>query len=109
MTNEFRKLYGCCHLVHMAHKMHTSLQSILSLQSLQEEVRETATMVMDKSSQQGLRNGWTRATFILRNDYLEKIKALAYWERKKVKEVIDEALEAYLKGKKTKLRRGQGQ
>jgi len=93
----------------MAHKMHTSLQSILSLQSIQEEDREATTMVMDKSSQKGLRNGWTRATFILRNDYLEKIKALAYWERKKVKEVIDEALEAYLKGKKTKLRRGQGQ
>ena len=93
----------------MAHKMHTSLQSILSLQSLQEEYREATTMVMDKSSQKGLRNGWTRATFILRNDYLEKVKALAYWERKKVKEVIDEALETYLKGKKTKLRRGQGQ
>jgi hypothetical protein len=62
------------------------------------------TMVVNKSSQKGLRNGWTRATFILRNDYLEKIKALAYWQRKKVKEVIDEALAAYLKGKKTKPR-----
>jgi hypothetical protein len=93
----------------MAHKMQKSLESLLSLQSLQEEYGGTTTMVMNKSSQKGLRNGWTRATFILRNDYLEKIKALAYWERKKVKEVIDEALEAHLKGKKTKLRKGQGQ
>jgi hypothetical protein len=30
---------------------------------------------------------------------LEKLKALAYWERKTIKEVIDEALGAYLEGK----------
>jgi len=53
-----------------------------------------------KSSEKGLRDGWTRNTFILRIDYLEKIKALAYWERKKVKDVVDEALGSYLKGKK---------
>jgi hypothetical protein len=57
-----------------------------------------------KSSQKGLKSGWIRATFILRDDYLEKIKALAYWERKKVKEVVDEALGFYLKGKRIKPR-----
>jgi hypothetical protein len=93
----------------MAYKMQTFPKSILSLQSLQEANRGVTAMMVNKSSQKGLRNGWTRATFILRNDYLEKIKALAYWERKRVKEVIDEALEAYLKGKKAKTRRGQGQ
>jgi len=55
-----------------------------------------------RTSQKGLKKGWTRATFILRNDYLEKIKALAYWERKKVKEVVDDLLGLYLKGKKIK-------
>ena len=53
-----------------------------------------------KSSEEGLRKGWTRATFILRKDYLEKVKGLAYWKRKKMKEVFDEALGAYLRGKK---------
>jgi len=57
-----------------------------------------------RTSQKGLKKGWTRATFILRNDYLEKIKALAYWERKKVKEVVDQVLELYLKGKRIKPR-----
>jgi uncharacterized protein YnzC (UPF0291/DUF896 family) len=52
------------------------------------------------SSQRGLTNGWTRNTFILREDYLEKIRALAYWERKTIKEVVDEALGSYLKGKR---------
>ena len=59
-------------------------------------------MVLVKSSDRGLKEGWTRATFILKSDYLEKIKALAYWDRKQVKEVIDEALGLYLKGKKIK-------
>jgi hypothetical protein len=62
-------------------------------------------MALLKTSQKGLKSGWTRATFILRNDYLEKIKASAYWERKSVKEVIDEALGSYLKGKRIKSKR----
>ncbi len=57
-------------------------------------------MVSNTSSQQGLKDGWTRATFILRKDHLEKIKSVSYWERKKIKEVVDEALRLYLKGKK---------
>jgi len=50
-----------------------------------------------KTTQQGLHDGWTRATFILRKNHLEKIKELAYWERKTIKEVLDEALASYLK------------
>jgi hypothetical protein len=61
-------------------------------------------MALNKTSQQGLKDGWTRATFILRKDYLDKLKALAYWERKTIKEVTDEALRLYLKGKKTRTR-----
>lgn len=52
------------------------------------------------ASQGVLLHGWTRATFILRKDYLEKLKELAYWERKTIKGVIDEALGSYLGGKK---------
>jgi hypothetical protein len=61
-------------------------------------------MALNQTSQKGLKNGWTRATFILRKDYLEKLKSLSYWERKKIKEVIDEALRLYLKGKKIRNR-----
>lgn len=55
-------------------------------------------------SQKGLIDGWTRDTFILRKEYLEKIKALAYWERKKIKDVVDEALGSYLEGKRVNSR-----
>ena len=64
-------------------------------------------MVISKSSQEGLKDGWTRATFILRKDHLEKIKAVAYWKRKNIKEVMDEALKTYLRGKKIKLKRSK--
>jgi len=59
-------------------------------------------MVKPNSLEKGLQDGWTRATFVLRKDYLSKLKAVSYWDRKKIKEVMDEALGAYLKGKKIK-------
>ena len=57
-------------------------------------------MVSIKTTQQGLQDGWTRATFILKERHLEELKALAYWERKTIKEVVDEVLGAYLEGKR---------
>lgn len=76
-----------------------AVYSVYKVYMNQKEVMATVTA---KSSQKGLKDGWTRGTFILRKDYLEMLKTLAYWERKKIKEVIDEALGAYLKGKKIK-------
>ncbi len=60
-------------------------------------------MVSIKSTQRGLQEGWTRATFILRKHHLEELKALAYWDRKTIKEVIDEALGSYLKRERLNL------
>lgn len=59
-------------------------------------------MVKANSLEKGLQDGWTRATFVLRKDYLSELKAVSYRERKKMKEVIDEALGFYLKGKRIK-------
>jgi hypothetical protein len=64
-------------------------------------------MLQTKTSYDGLREGWTRATFILREDYLKKIKSLAYWKRKNIKQVMDDVLQEYLKGKKIKSRGGK--
>ena len=64
-------------------------------------------MIKPNSLEKGLHDGLTRATFVLRKDYLSKLKAVSYWDRKKMKEVIDEALGGYLKGKIVKpVRRG---
>jgi hypothetical protein len=59
-------------------------------------------MLKPNSLDKGLQDGWTRATFVLRKDYLSKLKAVSYWDRKKIKEVIDEALGGYLRGKRIK-------
>jgi hypothetical protein len=36
-----------------------------------------------------------RATFIIREVYQEKLKSVAYYDRKKIKDVLDEALSNY--------------
>ncbi len=58
---------------------------------------------MIKSSQKGLQDGWSRATFILKKEYIEKLKALSYWERTTIKEIVDEALSDYFKDKDIKI------
>jgi hypothetical protein len=50
-----------------------------------------------KASQEGTKPGETRATFIIQEDILEDIKAIAYWEREKIKDVLQRALEAEIK------------
>ena len=56
----------------------------------------------EPAAKRGLPEELIRATFILRQDYLEKIKAYAYWERLQIKEVFDEMCEQFFKGKKVR-------
>lgn len=52
-----------------------------------------------KSSQEGLQENWTRATFIIREDLLDKLKDYAYTDRRTLKEIINEMIDDYLKDK----------
>ena len=54
---------------------------------------KTTTKEITKSSQEGTKENETRATFIVNEELLEKLKAVAYWERRMIKEVIASALE----------------
>lgn len=45
---------------------------------------------------------WIRTTVMIREMNHGKIKSITYWEKKGIKEVVDEALKIYLKGKKVK-------
>lgn len=49
--------------------------------------------VVASSSQQGTKEGETRATFIIQEELLQAIKDIAYWERLKIKDVLQRALE----------------
>lgn len=46
-----------------------------------------------KSSQEGTKVNETRATFIVNEELLEKLKSIAYWERSLIKDEINKALE----------------
>lgn len=45
---------------------------------------------------------WVRTTVMIREINHGKIKSITYWEKKGIKEVVDEALKGYLKGRKVK-------
>lgn len=88
-------------------KGNESKQDKLSKQSKQriqdkQNLQTAGDKVITKTTQRGLPAGWTRATFIMREDHLEKLKALAYWDRKQIKELVDEAIGRYLENKKVK-------
>jgi len=58
-------------------------------------------VISTSTSSKGLPKGWTRATFIVRQDLVRKVKRAAYWDRRQIKDVVTEALDAYLVDKKT--------
>ena len=64
----------------------------------------TQTKEITKSSQEGTKENETRATFIVNEELLEKLKAIAYWDRVLNKEVVNTALEEYIKKSKVKPR-----
>ena len=45
---------------------------------------------------------WTRQTFVIRKDYLEKLRDLGYWDRQTTKVVLDRALYEFFKDKDIK-------
>ena len=54
---------------------------------------QTVFKEITKSSQEGTKENETRATFIVGEELLDKLKAIAYWDRKLIKEVINSALQ----------------
>ena len=56
----------------------------------------TQTKEITKSSQEGTKEKETRATFIVNEELLDKLKAIAYWERRLIKDVINTALQEYV-------------
>lgn len=52
--------------------------------------------VLTKTSQKGTKAGESRATYILKEELIEKLKDLAYWEREALKDVVGEVLTKYV-------------
>ncbi len=61
--------------------------------------RPKKNLVRDNAAQRGLPKDYTRHSFIVRVDLLNKLQDYAYTERKTVKETLEEMLEEHLKDK----------
>jgi hypothetical protein len=73
------------------------IMSVPSIQSIQEGERPLRREAIKKdASRAGLPKGWTRFSFIVRDDYEEKVKALAFWNRRGIKETMNEIIRQYL-------------
>lgn len=59
---------------------------------------------LEDTIKKGLPSGWTRTTMVIREDFLEKLKAVAYWERANVKDLLDELLEKFFSSREIKPR-----
>ena len=51
------------------------------------------------SSKANLPDGWTRTTLVVREDLLEKLKVIAWYERTTIKKLMEEILEEALASK----------
>jgi len=60
----------------------------------------TQTKEITKSSQDGTKENETRATFIVNEELLDKLKAIAYWDRVIFKDAINTALQEYVDKRK---------
>jgi hypothetical protein len=49
-----------------------------------------------KTSHIGMKEKETRATFIVNDDLLDKMKAIAYWERTLIKDIINQSFEDHI-------------
>ncbi len=54
---------------------------------------KTSTREITKSSQEGTKEKETRATFIVNEELLDKLKTIAYWDRVLIKDVVNTALQ----------------
>jgi hypothetical protein len=90
----------------MAKKNLINADMLLATPRRQEEIRQFVEIPVEAPPQplqpevasikKGLKSDETRATFIVRENLLEKLKAVAYWERLNIKDVINEALDRYV-------------
>lgn len=58
---------------------------------------KTSKRQITKTSQEGTKENETRATFIVNEHLLEQVKAMAYWDRKLIKQTIELAFEDAVK------------
>jgi hypothetical protein len=67
--------------------------------------KQTTQAVLTNPKMEDSQYAYKRQTYFLRSDIEEKIKGYAYWERLKISEVVNLALESFFKDKKVQTRK----
>ena len=49
-----------------------------------------------KKKTEEIDSGWTRTTIVIREEHLEKLKILSWWEKTSVKDLFDDMIKKYL-------------
>jgi CheY-like chemotaxis protein len=83
------------------------LQATIETALYRHKIEQRDTMELENTlniKKRKSRNGtstadWTRTTFIIRKENLERIRALAYWERRQLKDTLDRILNLHFKDK----------
>lgn len=65
-------------------------------QAAEQAEPKAAKKEITKTSQIGTKEKETRATFIVNEDLLEKMKSLAYWDRVLIKDIVNTAFEEHI-------------
>ena len=65
-------------------------------QAAEQAEPKAAKKEITKTSQLGTKEKETRATFIVNEDLLEKMKSLAYWDRVLIKDIVNTAFEEHI-------------
>lgn len=65
-------------------------------QAAEQSESKAAKKEITKTSQIGTKDKETRATFIVNEDLLEKMKSMAYWDRVLIKDIVNAAFEEHI-------------
>jgi hypothetical protein len=52
--------------------------------------------VKEQQKDKDVDSGWTRTTVVVREEHLEKLKVLAWWERTTIKDLFDDMIQKYV-------------
>ncbi len=66
--------------------------TFMSKKSTKKEVEKEPKQEIKNSSKAGTKENETRATFIVNDELLEKLKGISYWDRVPIKDLVNAAL-----------------
>lgn len=77
----------------------TQVQPVTEKPQLVASAKHKVSKQVSASTSAGLPEGYTRATFIIKQDHIDRLKALSYVNKISIKDLVDQAMTKLLKDK----------